>query len=223
MDNYFSQISSLSFEADAFEYLEMWSEQFATIKTSSWILLIDVPQWPEIELTMKGMIERKIFAMEDSSNLFDQYNYVRTYLTTEKLNDWNMQKTGADKRWAQTFLHLNSRNIPCDKMSMLVEYVLCLPGTSATVERVFSQVNRIWSNEKTAMLPKTVESILYVKYNLNYSCIEFFKLLKKNQQLLREIMSSNKYMNMRHPSVPELENEGDEEELHCATDSDSDS
>jgi len=60
--------------------------------------------------------------------------------------------------------------------SLIVEYILCLPGSNASVERVFSNMNKIWSSEKTQLGVCVLKAILITKgvaglkisaYNIN--------------------------------------------------------
>lgn len=68
-----------------------------------------------------------------------------------------------------------------------------LPGTSASVERIFSLVNKIWTVEKNRLSIKTLNDIIKVKYNLKYSCEEFYIFLNLQTNLLSDITKSNKY------------------------------
>lgn len=75
----------------------------------------------------------------------------------------------------------------------IVEYVLCLPGTSASVERVFSLMKNCWSAERGRMSSQTVKSLLTIKFNCEHSCSEFYELVKKNKEIIRKAASSEKY------------------------------
>ena len=70
---------------------------------------------------------------------------------------------------------------------------MCLPGTSASVERLFSAINKICSTEKTQLQIKTPKSMLIVKYNMDYSCVQLYDVLNKNPATLRTIGSNEKY------------------------------
>lgn len=74
-----------------------------------------------------------------------------------------------------------------------IEFILCLPGTSAPAERVFSSVKNTWKIESSQLSMKSLKARLFVKMNLDYSCIEFFHFLKTQPQLLRKISSQEKY------------------------------
>lgn len=83
--------------------------------------------------------------------------------------------------------------VPYLNFARVVEYILCLPGTSAPVERVFSSIKNIWKTESANLQNDTLKSILLIKTNLNYSCVEFYQFLKKTPELLKQIASQEKY------------------------------
>jgi hypothetical protein len=60
-----------------------------------------------------------------------------------------------------------------------VEYILCLPGTSAPVERVFSAMNNVWSEERGRMAESTVKDLIYCKLNTELGCTELYGKKKK--------------------------------------------
>jgi len=61
-----------------------------------------------------------------------------------------------------------------------MEYIFCLPGTSAIAERTFSMMNTIWSEERSTMKKSTVEGLLICKLNIGLSCSEFYSKIKNN-------------------------------------------
>jgi len=74
---------------------------------------------------------------------------------------------------------------------------LAIPGTNAAVEvveRIFSTINVLWTDEKNRFLVETIKSIIIVKTHFkNLSCNEFYNILLKETRLLDEIGSAQKY------------------------------
>lgn len=128
-----------------------------------------------------------------SQNLFEQFHYVKEYITHEKIEQWVLDKKPADKRWAECFQFLRTKEASYEEFSRIVEFGFSLPGTSAPVERIFSHIKKIWKAESSQLEIRTVKSILYIKHNLKYSCVEFYNHIKKQPALLRQIGSSQKY------------------------------
>lgn len=42
-------------------------------------------------------------------------------------------------------------NIDLKNIKKIVEFLLCIPGTNASVERVFSQMNCLWTDQKNRL------------------------------------------------------------------------
>ena len=74
----------------------------------------------------------------------------------------------------------------------LPEFFFCFPGTNAATERVFSIMNNFWTSDKTQL--KVDTGILISKINFNLSCTDFYKKIKNEKEVLKNIHSSQKYM-----------------------------
>jgi hypothetical protein len=94
-----------------------------------------------------------------------------------------------------------ARRLYSQNISRVVEFSLSLPGTNAAVERVFSLVNALWSDERTRLEVSTVKSIVLVKHHFrNYKCPEFHEFILQNRKILEQIHSSTKYISA--PTLP---------------------
>lgn len=129
----------------------------------------------------------------NSSAIFEQFGYAKSYCTEEVLAEWNSKKVPTDERWVQIFKHMHARNVPFESFAAVIEFILCLPGTSAPVERVFSKAKKTWKQESSQLHVSTLSSMMQVKCNMEWSCIEFFKILKSRPDLLQKISSQKKY------------------------------
>ena len=70
---------------------------------------------------------------------------------------------------------------------------MCLPGTNAPTERLFSVMNNIWTAEKTQLNVSTLKAILIVKTNFELNCVDFYDKFFQNVPILNKICSSEKY------------------------------
>ena len=71
---------------------------------------------------------------------------------------------------------------------------MTLPGSNAAVERIFSQINSLWTKEKNRLSVFTVKSILVVKSQFyNIRCEEFHNMISKEKNFLQKIYSLEKY------------------------------
>jgi hypothetical protein len=81
-----------------------------------------------------------------------------------------------------------ARRLYFQKFGTVVEFNLSPPGTNAAVERVFSLVNILWTDERNRLEVSTVKSIAPVKHHFrNYKCPEFHEFLLRNRKILEQI------------------------------------
>lgn len=104
----------------------------------AWTALDHTPEWEFIEVTAKHMTSIGRFDMESCDNaLFDQTHYLQKYATKEKIQSWEENAVVVDERWVECFKHFAKNNIPYDHLMKIVSNVLCLSGTSASVDGCF--------------------------------------------------------------------------------------
>ena len=89
--------------------------------------------------------------------------------------------------------YFKEKDVSHQKLAKLIQYIFCLPGTNASSERVFSQMNKIWTADKTQLSVSTLKSLLLLKCNFKQSCLEFYNFLKSSPELLKKIISIEKY------------------------------
>lgn len=102
--------------------------------------------------------------------------------------------TKVEEKWCEIFEYMVNQNIGLQNISGIIEYALAIPGTNAAVERTFSNINILWSDEKNRFLIDTIKAIIIVKNHFkNYSCKEFYNFLLTQNELLSLINLSHKY------------------------------
>jgi hypothetical protein len=75
---------------------------------------------------------------------------------------------------------------------------LALPGSNAAVERVFSLINALWTDEKNILKIETVKALTVVK---DFSCAEFYVQISEEKNFLnRSINLINILMNLKNVS-----------------------
>jgi hypothetical protein len=90
-------------------------------------------------------------------------------------------------------VHLKENNVSHSNVEKVVEFLFCLPGSNASIERVFSRMNYVWSEEKSRFHVNTIQAILAVKTNIDLSCEAFSEKLASNPGVLKKIHSSDMY------------------------------
>lgn len=187
-------LTTTPFYGTAIGYLSKWARQFNEIMLFAWTSLDIVPEWAFLEASAKYLEDKKQFdTLANDNELFDQFTELKKFVTADKIQFWEEKITPVDKRWIEIFQHFSKNKIESCHLLLIISFILCLPGTSATVERVFSLINKIWTEEKTQMSIETLKNILFVKYNSHLSCLEFFELLKATPSLIKAISSEKKY------------------------------
>lgn len=185
-----------SFYKNSIEYLGKWANSYGGSEKHEWILLRSVPAWSEIQsslVTLPSDISQLIASdMKTESVLFDQWQCAKL-IAAGRIDDWNTKNVSPSERWVDIFSKMYCENVNFDDLSKAVQTVLCLPGTSASVERVFSIMNNIWTSEKSQLNISTLRSMLMIRTNFTLKCYEFYELLLKNKQVLHKISSSEKY------------------------------
>lgn len=187
-----------TFYKNSISYIELWENSLEGTEKFSWVRLTDEIDWNEIESSAE-YINNKLKGSSccckiDIDELFDEVLLANRFFKTKR-EEWQASGVfSSEERWVQLFKHFNEKQIDLQNLTKIVEFVLCLPGTSAPVERVFSMMKNIWSDERGRMDEATVRALLYCKLNYNkISCSQFFDTIKDNEAILKKVCSSEKY------------------------------
>ena len=97
------------------------------------------------------------------------------------------------KKRTQLFQAFKDKDIPIRNFQKLVEFVFCLPVTSAPIERIFLIMKNMWSDDKSNMLEQNVKPFFMCKSNIDLTCTEFYENIKSNVALLKKVLGSDKY------------------------------
>lgn len=181
------------FYANCIEYLNQWDTAYQEVEILKWVLLRETPAWEDVESSFVFIMDKRNELNINNTELFDELALVKRYTTSEKLKQWNENKKSAEERWVEVFKHFKEGGISFQNILKVVEFSLCLPGSNAPTERVFSILNNIWTSEKAQLKVNTLKSILITKYNYDLNCLEFKEYLKSNEGLLKQIYSAEKY------------------------------
>jgi len=184
---------AMAFYDSCIDYLNLWDHS-QDVEVFSWVLLTKVVSWEEVEESSN--VATKISGQQQLFNgneLFSQVMCVSKYATENVIGQWQGESKNTGDRWVEIFDHFAKQNIDYQEVLKLVQFALALPGTNAPIERVFSIMNDLWTEEKSQMSHETVKSILLVRVNLSVSCTDFYHKIKGNRQLLESVHSSEKY------------------------------
>jgi hypothetical protein len=59
--------------------------------------------------------------------------------------------------------HFSKNHAPFSNVLKLADFLFCLPGTNAAIERVFFLMNSIWTGDKTQLGVHTLKAVLVAK------------------------------------------------------------
>ena len=71
---------------------------------------------------------------------------------------------------------------------------MVIPAASVEVDRIFSIINNVWTDQKHALEVSTVDAIISLQYNSDLPCCEFYKSVKGKRTLLNYIISQEKFI-----------------------------
>lgn len=177
------------------EYLEQWCQFNTELEVFEWANLTKVPTWEEVQNVMDLLITQGFISSGQDMKVFDEFSLISNFATDEKVTGWNTENLTAENRWVELFQYFRANNLDLTNFSIIIEYIMCLPGSNAPVERVFSQMNKIWTSEKTQLSVAVLKAILVTKININKSCTELYSYLKTRPDMLKLICSADKYKN----------------------------
>uniref|UniRef100_H3AQJ8 HAT C-terminal dimerisation domain-containing protein n=1 Tax=Latimeria chalumnae TaxID=7897 RepID=H3AQJ8_LATCH len=159
----------------AVAYLEKWfSFENSPFKSFSCLSFKEMPSFDDIlKLSVDGDASYKEFCLVHTA--------APAIMEDESL-------TGPAEKWRKFFKADQALNF-----LTIIQYVFSVPCTNAFVERVFSVLGNLWTDERNRLGVGLVKSELCIRYNLKYSCLEFHDVTIKNKTLLAAAKSNSKY------------------------------
>ncbi|KAK0132613.1 hypothetical protein N1851_032481 [Merluccius polli] len=178
-----------SFFTTAVNYLQAWGMHTDNLND----LHCKKPLREEIQNATATQQEKCPNVKIKEDDLFDEVSALQEFLKGESLMKWREFETPLSQRWSTVFTHFKENDIPHTNLARLVSVVMCLPGSNAPVERVFSQMNDIWTDSRNRLTVPSIKAILIVKTNINLPCEKFMEMLAKDSAIQKKIHSSEKY------------------------------
>ena len=98
------------------------------------------------------------------------------------------------EKWATLLKHTHTPN-----MTALASFLLSVPITNASVERVFSLMTGCWTDTRNRCSVNLIKSEIQVKSNFTFSCKDFYTYVVKEKVLLNAARSNKKYKFKKKP------------------------
>ena len=131
----------------------------------------------------------------DIDSLFDEHVLVKNYNSaSDRKEAWQNTPISYEQKRTQWFQAFKDKDIPIPNFQKLVEFVFCLPETSAPIERIFLIMKNMWSGDRSNMHEQNVKVFLMLKSNINFNltCTEFYNNIK-SIVLFKKVLGTEKY------------------------------
>lgn len=102
----------------------------------------------------------------------------------DELNNHN----SCEKKWMAM---LNKYQMP--NMEKIINFNFSIPHSNAMTERIFSLMFNAWRKERNRLSLQNLEAEIMVRNNFDLNCVEFYKLIINNDEILNQISGKEKY------------------------------
>ena len=162
--------------AASLQYADKWICSLGNTDKFKWILLNKTPAWKKIGDSINHEILSCVQAKE--TRLFDQWVLIKL-IAERHVDEWNEENLPVSDRWLHIFREMREKRLDFQDFCNFVGFILCLPGSTAPVERIFSVMNSMWTKEKSRLSVETMKAMLIVRQNNDMECDKFYhKVLK---------------------------------------------
>jgi hypothetical protein len=144
----------------ALSYLEAWNRHNEDLSRLNCLLLGKLPIREHSDNAIDLLSSKCEVLTANPDELFEEYTYLRRYLSRQE-SEW-FSSNPLSRKWSKECVHLKENNVPHGNTKKVVQLLLCLPGSNASIEGVFSRMNYVWSEEKSRFHVDTMQAILAV-------------------------------------------------------------
>jgi hypothetical protein len=121
----------------------------------------------------------------NGDQLFDECCNSNSILSKFSSEDRNLKSS---EKWCKLFSLIDIPNI-----LKIVETVLAIPIGNDFVERIFSIMHNLWSDERNRLSVKMVKAEICTKVNYSMTCSEFKNFVANNTKFINAAKSTDKY------------------------------
>lgn len=151
------------FYSTCLEYIDQWVRPtLSQFNDISWITLKNIQEQFKWDNMIRSISLIKSIVPDlnlDETKLFDEM----TLLKKNLMNYTPQLNKKLEYMWVDVFkIESVIENVDFSNLKKIVEFFLCIPGTNASVERVFSHMNCLWTDEKNRLRTKTVKAMITV-------------------------------------------------------------
>jgi hypothetical protein len=121
----------------------------------------------------------------DKDTLFDEMNSFNCFLNNLDVKEKSMDTVS---KYCKILSKTDYKNL-----MKIIETVMAIPIGNDFVERVFSLMKKIWTDERNRMNINIIKAEICIKTNFSMDCQEFKEFIKNNERLIKAVKSSHKY------------------------------
>lgn len=188
-DNFKTEIVGLY--VDLTSYLEKWMKNIEDFSSFRWMIFQkEMKSFSSSDIASSIEFLSKLNISVDDVKLFDEYEVLKEYCRS---SDNIFFSESLTTQWCN---FLKSREVHGDitEFVKICQFVFSILAHNANVERMFSLVNAQWSKERNRLTIESVKAILITQENYKtVSCEDFYVYVLEKKELLKKIMSSDKY------------------------------
>lgn len=175
-----------------YDYMDDWTKRHECFENFQWASL-------ETEVTVGQVITAfsylnnpeglNIKFKDDPIILYDQVEVFEEYrkrLPEEGLN--------TVEKWDQIYNQAKEDGKDLEFLYDIADCILCCSPTNALVERVFSEINHFWTDEKSNLSFQNIWALLMIRYNLARDVKEFTDFCKARPDLVEMAGKDDKYL-----------------------------
>jgi hypothetical protein len=128
------------------------------------------------EVTFEQLVAsfKKLKVAFDGNQLYDEFATLRRVRPV-----LNEAENRSDLKWVNFFETYDS-----PQLLKLVKYVFSIPISTAAVERLFSIMLNLWTNERNRLSMEVVKAEICCRIHFKKSCLEFAEWIKNQQSIL---------------------------------------
>ena len=130
-------------------------------------------------------ISKKLNLDCDFDSLFDEINSFNEILVELEKHKKNLDSISK-------YCEILSSN-DFSNLSKVVESVMAVPVGNDFVERIFSHVKKLWTDQRSQLSIQLIKAEICIKNNFSINCIEFRDFIKENKKCINSVKSSSKY------------------------------
>jgi len=130
-------------------------------------------------------IPRGLQVVIDEEIIFDEINSFNVCLA--QINASN-EKEDTVQKFVRILSQTDSPNLV-----KVIETVMAIPISNDFVEKVFSHMTKIWTDERNRMSVGLIKAEICIKNNFSIDCLDFKDFIQSNQKCIKAAKSDKKY------------------------------